>query len=189
MIYLYITSDLRHQDQKYIEALVRGDEQLIGEIYDRFAPDCKQFVLKNSGTSVDAMDIFQETIIATLVKAKREQLEIKVSLRSYLYGVYRNKWIDVLRKRNKFPQTIIEDDRFIDDASNLKEMQYRIYKMCFEQMGDECQKLINFKVKGMRGNDIAAKMNITRNNVNQKVLICRERLKKCCQNHPEFEEL
>jgi len=74
-----------HADQKYIDALIKGD--------------CKKFVLKNSGSVGDATDVFQETLIAVLSKVKTKPFVLTVPLGAYLYRVYKNKWIDELRKK------------------------------------------------------------------------------------------
>ncbi len=178
-----------HADQKYITALINGDERLIGEIYQKYAPDCKQFILKNSGTISEATDIFQETLLALLTKVKTKSIELTVPFGAYLYRVYKNKWIDQLRKKSKNPLTIIEHDRYIDETPTDKEQQYRIYKQCFEKLGKECKELMRARLSGLKGNDIAVALGITRNNVNQKMLVCRNQLKNCCQNHPEFKNL
>jgi len=183
------TLAIPHNDQKYIEALIKGDEQIITEIYKKYAPDCKRFVLKNSGTVGDATDVFQETLIAVLSKAKAKPIELTVPFGAYLYRVYKNKWIDELRKKSKNPLTIIEHDRYVDEAPTDKEKQYSIYKECFEAFGKECKELMSARFSGMRGNDIAVALGITRNNVNQKMLVCRNQLKSCCQSHPEFSNL
>jgi len=63
------------------------------------------------------------------------------------------------------------------------------YRTCFEEFGKECKELLSARFSGMRGNDIAVALGITRNNVNQKMLVCRNQLKNCCQSHPEYSNL
>jgi len=88
-----------HADQKYIEALLQEDVTIITEIYQKWGPECRRFVLKNNGNVQDADDLFQESLLTILRKAKLEDLELKVPFGGYLYFLYRNKWIDILRKR------------------------------------------------------------------------------------------
>jgi len=181
---------MQNKNHKYLDALPENDEELIAEIYAKYAPECRQFVLRNNGTVSDAKDIFQETLIALLVKLKTKKIELTVPFGAYLYCIYKNKWIDQLRKKSKNPLTIIDNDRYVEEEENMdKEKQYTIYKECFEKLGEECKQLMCARFAGLRGSDIAEKLGITRNYVNQKMLVCRKKLKECCQNHPDFREL
>lgn len=178
------------EKHKYLDALLERNEELIAEIYLKYAPECKYFILKNNGTVSDAKDIFQETLIALLMKLETKKIELTVPFGAYLYSIYKNKWIDQLRKKRKNHLTIIDNDRYVvEEYSGIMEKQYAIYKECFELLGEECKQLMRARFAGMRGNDIAAKLGITRNYVNQKMLVCRKKLKKCCQNHPDFRTL
>jgi len=179
-----------NERQKYLDALLESNEELIAEIYLKYSPECRHFILKNNGTVGDAKDIFQETLIALLIKLKTKKIELTVPFGAYLYRIYKNKWIDQLRKKSKNPLTIIDNDRYVVEEYNLSiEKQYDIYKECFELLGEECKQIMRARFAGMRGNDIATKLGITRNYVNQKMLVCRKKLKECCQNHPDFREL
>ena len=52
-----------HSDQRYIEALLQNDKQVVEEVYQRFAPAIRSHILKNRGSEDDAADIFQESLI------------------------------------------------------------------------------------------------------------------------------
>jgi DNA-directed RNA polymerase specialized sigma24 family protein len=65
-----------HADQYYIEALLHNETQVVGEIYRRFAPKVKYYVLQNSGSADDAADIFQESLVDIYNQAKYKDLRL-----------------------------------------------------------------------------------------------------------------
>lgn len=180
---------MAHKDQKYIEALVNGDEQLIKEIYKKWALPCLKYVKKNNGNKADAEDVFQDALVAIVLKAKAKNLVLTVPFGAYLYRVYRNKWIDKLRERPIEQLTNVVTERYIDMEMESKQLQYRIYKDCFDKLGKACKELLGARLIGKSGNQIAKELGLTRNNVNQKMLVCREQLRKCCEGHSEFKNL
>jgi len=178
-----------HKDQKYIDALVNGDEQLIEEIYKKWALPCLKHIKKNNGNKQDAEDIFQDTLVAVVLKAKSTNFVLSVPFGAYLYRIYHNKWIDKLREKSKNQLTKSESERYIDMETESKQLQYRIYKECFNQLGKACKELLGARLIGKSGNEIAQELSLTRNNVNQKMLVCREQLRKCCEGHSDFKNL
>lgn len=182
---------MAHKDQKYIDALVNGDEELIKEIYKKWALPCLKHIKKNNGNKEDAEDVFQDALVAIVLKAKLSNFVLTVPFGAYLYRVYYNKWIDKLRERSKKQLTNVETERYIDIDMEMesKQLQYRIYKNCFDKLGKACKELLGARLIGKSGNQIAEELGLTRNNVNQKMLVCREQLRKCCEGHPDFKNL
>jgi len=90
-----------HEDQKYIEALLNNNSVLIEEIYRKWGPDVRKFVLKNNGSPEEANDLFQESLETLLAKAKTEKFVLTAPLGGFLYYVYRNKWYNKLKIKKK----------------------------------------------------------------------------------------
>ena len=59
-----------HADHRLVEALLKNDRKGIEEIYARFSGKILRFVLQNSGSSDDARDVFQESLIAITQQAR-----------------------------------------------------------------------------------------------------------------------
>jgi len=90
-----------HEDQKYIEALLNNNSILIEEIYKKWGPDVKKFVLKNSGSVEEANDLFQESLEIVLHKARADDFVLSVPFGGFLYFVYRNNWFNKLKRKKK----------------------------------------------------------------------------------------
>lgn len=188
-----------HKDQKYIEALLNNNSLLIEEIYQKWGPDVRKFVLKNNGSLEEANDLFQESLETLLDKAKTEKFVLTAPLGSFLYYVYRNKWYNKLKikKRN---EVIIEDiNRYIyeqegkqaADELSLFEKRLKIFNTCFEKLSDRCQKVLNGRYeKGMNSEEIMNFLNIPSiTAVNKGMFNCRKTLKKYITEHPQFKDL
>lgn len=179
-----------HVDQKYIDALLNNNSLLIKEIYQKFAPQCKRFIEKNSGDAQKAMDIFQESLIYVYRRAKTDGIELSAPFGGYLYFVYRNKWLDELKKRKIFNLRIEDIDLYIDDkATYLKELQFIIYKACFDKLKEACKEVLGARFLDLDSEAIADELNIKPNAVDQRMFYCREKLKKCIEQHPDFKNL
>ncbi len=183
----------QHDDQKYLEALVNRNEALVEEIYQNHAPECKRFVLRNGGTVDDAYDIFQEALIAVSLRHQSKPIELLVPFGGYLYRVYKNLWINELRMRNKDQSINIIDTENIKDPffslEQNKELQFIILKDSFNELKRDCKELLGMRMIDMSAKEIAEELDIEPNNVDQKMYTCRERLRKCCENHPLYKQL
>src|SRR3546814_6045182 len=63
-----------NNDQRYIDGLLKNDDKIIAAIYRNFAGKINHWICANSGTSDDAADIFQESIISIYRQAKDKKL-------------------------------------------------------------------------------------------------------------------
>jgi len=178
-----------HEDQKYIDALLNNDSALIREIYEKFAPQCKRFIERNCGNAQDANDIFQESLIYIFRRAKTEHFELTVPFGGYLYFVYRGKWLDKLKKRGIFNLRIEDIDLYADETTYLKELKFIIYKDCYDKLSDTCKEILGARFLNLGAKEIADELQIAPNAVDQRMFFCREKLRQCIEQHPDYIEL
>jgi len=74
-----------HADQRYLEGLLRNDTLLVQEIYQRFAPKIKYYVLQNQGSEDDAADIFPGIPHRHLQPGKHKNLQLTCPLNPSYY--------------------------------------------------------------------------------------------------------
>lgn len=188
-----------HTDQKYIEALLNNDVVLIKDMYRKWGPEVRNFIVKNNGSKEDAKDIFQETIAAVLLKIRKEKFTLTVPLGGYLYFIYRSKWFNKLSKNKKTPVTIEDLSRYTNEANNnefaeeinVLELRSNIYKACFEKLSQLCQKILNAKYeKSLKAKEVMLQLELPSvGAVNKKMFDCRENLRKLITEHPGFNNL
>ena len=72
-------------------------------LYRLYYPTVAVHVTRNSGSTADAEDIFQETIIVLLQQVRKPDFVLTASLKTYLFAIARNLWLNRLRATGKAP--------------------------------------------------------------------------------------
>lgn len=188
-----------HEDQKYIQALLTNHSALIEEIYEKWGPDVKKFVLKNSGSLEEANDLFQESLEVVLDKARSDNFVLTVPFGGFLYFIYRNNWLNKL-KRKKKKGLIIEELKLYNNETDSKvlateielfEKRVAVFTDCFEKLSEKCKALLNARYENeMDSMQMMEYFKIsTISSVNKGMFDCRKHLKKNIVKHPEFKNL
>lgn len=158
-----------HADQYYIEALLHNETQVVGEIYRRFAPKVKYYVLQNSGSADDAADIFQESLVDIYNQAKYKGLQLTCPFEAFLLMVCKRKWLNELKKRGRQGVTKDLDEQFNVGEDSFRDAEKtwadnekaRLFKTMLEQMGERCQEIIRLSLTDKPQEEIAAKLGVT----------------------------
>src|SRR3989338_5578394 len=94
------------------EELMRLCQQGVGEpfmtLYLRYRQPIMNFAIRMVGNYEDAADVFQETFRYVFTKINTYQHKAKFS--TFVYQVARHLCIDILRKRDKQPKSLVSDD-------------------------------------------------------------------------------
>ena len=85
--------------KKILAGFNNEDDEVFDYIYSSTYWIVRNFVINNSGTEEDAEDIFQDTIIAIIFKAKANGLKIKHTFESYFIKACKNQWFKKLASR------------------------------------------------------------------------------------------
>ncbi len=187
-----------HPDHKYIEALRNNDSLLIEEIYQKWYKEVIQYVTKNNGSVQDADDLFQEALMAIVKKVRKEDFKLKVPFGGYFYFIYKNKWIDKLRKNKKIRVINEDNERYkhevdskvIANDTNQSDERYQLYLLCFEQLSESCQKVLRLSLQGISAKEIMPQLGFaTVNSTNQRIHRCRGNLQKLIKDHPAYKNL
>lgn len=188
----------KHNDHKYIEALKANNTALIDEIYQKWFPEVRNYVAKNNGDGSDAADLFQEALMAILHKARKNGFELNVPFGGYFYFIYRNKWIDKLRKNKKMRVINEEDERYKDEVATKtiakqtleEDDRYQLYKLCFKNLTEACQEVLRLTFEGLSPKVIKEQLNFASvNSANQRIHRCRGNLQKIIKAHPKYISL
>lgn len=158
-----------HADQYYIEALLHNETQVVGEIYRRFAPKVKYYVLQNSGSADDAADIFQESLVDIYNQAKYKDLHLSCPFEAFLLMVCKRKWLNELKKRGRQGVTKDLDEQFNVGEDSFRDAEKtwadnekaRLFKTMLAQMGERCQEIIRLSLTDKPQEEIAAKLGVT----------------------------
>ncbi|MRG47465.1 sigma-70 family RNA polymerase sigma factor [Chitinophaga sp. SYP-B3965] len=160
---------MSHADQHFIHALLHNETQVVGEIYQRFAPKVKYYVLQNSGSADDAADIFQESLVDIYNQAKYKDLQLTCPFEAFLLMVCKRKWLNELKKRGRQGVTKDLDEQFNVGEDSFRDAEKtwadnekaRLFKTMLGQMGERCQEIIRLSLTDKPQEEIAAKLGVT----------------------------
>ncbi|MBP6432217.1 MAG: sigma-70 family RNA polymerase sigma factor [Ferruginibacter sp.] len=127
-------------DNDVIYYLKQNDyEKALSTLYKNFNP-VKKYVLANSGTTEDAEDIFQDTLVILYKKTKDSSFQLNSALATYLMGIAKNLWHQELRRKSKLTGIPITNDAIepmIDEIGNYKNAE-----VAFNLLGERCKQLL-----------------------------------------------
>lgn len=178
-----VKSDL--SDTRLLEGLAKNDRQAIETIYGRHYSMVQSLVINNNGSSDEARDIFQETMIVLYEKAKSGTFELNCQLKTFIYSVSRRLWL----KRLQYLQRYVPDINSREDIVAVEEeievheqknMEFQTMERALSGLGEPCKSLLEaFYIQKRNMSDIAGSFGYTNadNAKNQKYK-CLMRLKK-----------
>lgn len=185
-----------HEDQKYIDALVKNDPKLIEEIYKKFAPKIIAYVCKNSGDESAARDIIQETLITIYDQAKTKGLQLTCPFDAYFFLICKRKWLNVIKKNHGKEVTI--DDNLLsigedptDQVTKTEEFeaQHNLYIEMLSKLGDTCKNIITLGFSNMSMQEVADHLGISYAYARKKKSLCIGKLTELIKNSSQYEQL
>lgn len=185
-----------HEDQKYIDGLLKNNSFIIQAIYDKFVPKVVNYIKQNSGDADKAQDVIQDTLITIYNQASEKKLQLTCPFDAYFFLLCKRKWLNELKKSSNKEVTINEEVLSKDDdaqelafeTSVFGEKQALFTEM-FQKLGDACKDLLKatFKIKSME--EVASSLGVTYAYARKKKSLCIGKLTKLVQESPKFNQL
>jgi RNA polymerase sigma factor (sigma-70 family) len=176
-------------DINIINGVRNQDDKILNWLYDNYFQSVKNHVLSNSGSIEDVSDVFQDTIIVLYNQITDDNLHLTTDLKGYFFGIARNVWSALLRKKQK----TIELEIDIPDEGETEE-QYdlileRIVSRVFPRLKPDQQMVLNLFADGLTYEEIAVKMNL-KNEVyaRRKKYLSKEALLEFVREDAEYQE-
>ena len=179
----------KFSDINIINGVRNQDDNVLNWLYDNYFQSVKNHVLSNSGSVEDVSDVFQDTIIVLYNQITDDSLHLTTDLKGYFFGIARNVWSALLRKKQK---TIELEIDIPDEGEN--EEQYdpileRIISRVFPRLKPDQQMVLNLFADGLSYEEIAMKMNL-KNEVyaRRKKYLSKEALLDLVKEDSEYQE-
>ncbi|WP_291727724.1 RNA polymerase sigma factor [Bernardetia sp.] len=188
-----------YEEQKQLlTEFCEGNEKAFAKLYQYYYGFVENYVCKNNGTTEDAQDIFQETLIVFLEKLKKDDFYLTASLKTYIVAISKNMWLNTLRKNKKATVYSLATTENFDERENISEKyafvlsekfdeQLEEEKPLLEKFGDyfsrltsHCQNLLSTIVEEKKTTEEIQKEfgYTTRHNLNNQKYKCVKQLKK-----------
>uniref|UniRef100_UPI00404757FD RNA polymerase sigma factor n=1 Tax=Mariniflexile sp. TaxID=1979402 RepID=UPI00404757FD len=185
-----------HEDQKYIDGLLKNNSFIIQAIYDKFVPKVINYIKQNSGDADKAQDVVQDTLITIYNQASEKKLELTCPFDAYFFLLCKRKWLNELKKTSLKEVTINEEVLYKDD--DAQELAFEtaafgekqaLFTEMFQKLGTACKELLTatFKIKSME--EVASSLGVTYAYARKKKSLCIGKLTELVQESPKFNQL
>jgi RNA polymerase sigma factor (sigma-70 family) len=185
---------LYNADQRIIEDLRqdgtarRKSEEQLFTIYHYFIQEGAQ---KHNLSEDEAFDAYSDSVLSAIDELKKGSFEGRSSLKTWLYQIFHNKCVDLLRKKATNKNSV----HLTTDISNLvfqlsdtsksivqrlaDKADWDILRQKINELGENCQRLLVLAADGYSDKEIAILMEYkTTDVVKTSRLRCLDRLRK-----------
>jgi RNA polymerase sigma factor (sigma-70 family) len=184
---------IHYSDFAIVEGLRLNSDFIIRYVYKEFFPSIKYLIKNNAGLEEDAEDVFQEALLVILTKIKEDDFELRSSFITYLYSISKNIWLQRLKRKRITYKNQDELTRYLDTSEDAVENhqeyeeKYQSFIRQFENLSEDCQKLLKLFLTKMSTKEIADNMGYKSEfYAKTKKYLCKEALKKMVENDPEL---
>jgi RNA polymerase sigma factor (sigma-70 family) len=185
-----------HEDQKYVDGLLKNNSFIIQAIYDKFVPKVINYIKQNSGDADKAQDVIQDTLITIYNQASEKKLQLTCPFDAYFFLLCKRKWLNELKKSSNKEVTINEEVLSINDEAQELAFETSIFgekqalfKEMFQKLGTACKDLLKatFKIKPME--EVAKSLGVTYAYARKKKSLCIGKLTELVRESPKFNQL
>ncbi len=177
-------------DEAIIEGIRNKDHEKIRFLYRNYFESIKRLVFKNSGNAEDAEDVFQDALVIIYKKIRNDELKLSCSLKTFMYAVSRNLWLQKLQKKDNKTDSFVdvEDDGrepFELNEDFVEHEKYNLYQKHFMKLSEDCQKVLKLFLKKVSLKEIAKIMGFSSVDYTKtRKYLCKKNLKERILNDP-----
>lgn len=183
-----------YKDQVITTGILSGNKRIINYFYEENIRYIRGYIQGNCGNTEDVEDVFQDALVVLYEKLQSGNLELRVPLKTYFYGICKNVWRNRLRKTERL---IIDDEyyrleqRTYDNHAIHIENQEReyLYKKHFDKLSAENQNLLYLFFEGRSMREISEIMGHTEGYTRKKKFDAKKRLLAMIEKDPMYNEL
>ena len=160
-------------DRELIDSLHKGGvEKTRGEdrLFNAYSYFIREGMQKYSLPQEDAFDAYADTILSGIEKISNGTYQGKASLKTWLYQIFQNKCVDLLRKKTTNKSSVHRTAEIADSQFQIRDpvksiiqklidkTDFDILKRRLAQLGDDCAKMLQQWAEGLSDKEIASAM-------------------------------
>ena len=187
-------TSLYQTDRDIIDHLLQGNgnrRRSEEHLFNAYAYFIKEGARKYRLAEDEAFDAYSDTILSAIEKITNRSFEGRSSLKTWLYQIFHNKCVDLLRKKTTNKSSVhqtasITDMLFqLSDTSKtviqqlVEKADMDLLKQRLDELGGTCRELLHLSADGYSDKEIAISMEYkTADVVKTSRLRCLERLRQ-----------
>ena len=162
-----------------------------GQLFSSYTYFIREGMRKHSLSEDEAFDAYSDTILSAIEKIRNGSFEGRSSLKTWLYQIFHNKCVDLLRKKttNKHSvhQTTSINDWLLQLSDSgksiiqqlIEKTDWEFLKQKLNELGDTCKRLLTLSAEGYSDKEIGEVMEYkTADVVKTSRLRCLEKLRQ-----------
>lgn len=181
-------------DEKLLEGIRSRNNQTLKKIYTDYYPMVRKFILRNNGNREDARDIFQDAVMIIFEKAQKRNFVLECSMKTFLYSICRNMWLQRLERRRKvmnvkdIENCCAEEDLAIYEDTEV--MRKLLYQKHFMNLSARCREILTLYLKQLSFDEITEQMGLgNKQYAIKKKYECIRTLIRRIHDDPEYKRL
>lgn len=164
--------------------------QTENQLFNQYSYFIKEGMNKYSLEQEDAFTAYSDTILQSLENIAGSIFEKRSSLKTYLYKIFNNKCVDLIRKKTTNKRSIYQTapvsemmSMISDQAKNviqqlIEKNDFELLRRRLNELGENCRKLLSFFADGYNDKEIAEYLEYkTADVVKTSRLRCMEKLR------------
>ena len=134
-------------ERHLLEGLAASDKKAVETIYRENFNTIQSLVINNSGSTDDAKDIFQESIIVLYEKVRSGSFELNCQIKTFIYSVARRLWLKRLQQQNRYSaagdnmETVIPVEEDLEDHEQ-RNAEFEMMEKAINNLGEPCKSLL-----------------------------------------------
>ncbi|MEM9547117.1 MAG: RNA polymerase sigma factor [Bacteroidota bacterium] len=179
-----------NQNEKYLNALLEGNDQGIKEIYANIFPRVKAYILMNRGHTSDALDVFHDALMSIIIGHKENKLNIR-SFDSYLLVVCKNLWKKRLKNKViKVEADTLKEEPLKNNNQKIEQEKMDFYIEKFQLLSPNCKEILSNYFNGWTYEELMDEFNYSSiNTIRQRVFKCRTKLVSLIKSDKRYQKL
>ncbi|WP_435262908.1 RNA polymerase sigma factor [Tenacibaculum sp. nBUS_03] len=181
------------ESERYLNALLKGDERITAEIYSKFYRKVSSFILANKGKQEDVEDVFHDALMYLIIAHKKQPLKIN-SFEGYFFTICKNIWKTSLKNKNKqvINNNVLPlEDKDVDLSLLIIQQQRRdLYREAFHKLSANCKEILGNYFNGMGYQELLEEFSYsTINTIRQRVFKCKTKLISLIKKDHRYNKL
>jgi RNA polymerase sigma-70 factor (ECF subfamily) len=187
-----LTSD--STDQELIRQLLAGGQdrrRAEDKLFGNYSYFIREGIAKYSLTEDESFNAYSDTVLSALDKILSHSFEGRSTLKTWLFQIFHNKCVDLIRKKTTHKQSVFNTLSITDVLYNLSDSaklvvqkmadktDWELLRRRLGEIGDSCRSLLQLWADGFHDREIAGMLNYkTADVVKTSRLRCLEKLRQ-----------
>ena len=156
------------EDKRLWENIQTGDKQALNKLHKKYFHQMCLYAHKSTNHS----GIVEELVSDCFIKLweNRKKINIKISVKNYIFLILRNSIIDFFRKKQIHTETLENVPEIADESYFDEQKHYALLYQALEKLPEQRRKILELAVfESLSYKQIAEKLNISRNTVKTQI--------------------